>query len=72
MKLGLFDGVEVAEDIGASEGVDGLFRVTDEPESAIVLEEGLEDGGLGGIGVLEFVDESGGEAGAGGGDEGRA
>ena len=51
------DGGEIGENVGASEGVNALLRITDDDERAVPVEEGPEDPELHGVGVLELVDE---------------
>ena len=54
---GVGDGVEVGVDIGAAEGVDRLFRVTDDHQRPVDPgEQLLGDLPLDAIGVLELVD----------------
>ncbi len=54
----LLGGIEVGEDVGAAEGVDGLLRIADEDERGAARPEGPpHDVPLHRIGVLELVDE---------------
>ena len=50
-------GVEVADDVGAAEGVDRLLRVADQDERRVAVEGGAQDVPLHRVGVLELVDE---------------
>jgi hypothetical protein len=52
--------LQVSEDIGAAEPVDGLFRIANEKQPVTgAREDGFEDSTLHRIGVLELVDERG-------------
>ena len=51
-------GLQVGVDVGAAEGVDGLFRVADQDERDPAAREGaLQDLPLDRVGVLELVDQ---------------
>ena len=53
--VGLLDGVEIAEDVCPTEGVDRLLGVADQDQRGVSVERAAEDFPLDGIGVLELV-----------------
>ena len=66
-------GLQIGVQVGVAKAVDGLLGIADEKQRRLgVAVEGLEDGELERIGILEFVDEGGPEAAAQRGGEGRA
>jgi hypothetical protein len=55
-------GLEVGVDVRPTEGIDGLFRVADQNQAAVLpirscLVDAVEDVELNRVGVLEFVDQ---------------
>ena len=50
-------GVEVGDDVGPAERVDGLLRIADQHQRGVAVEGAAQDGPLDGVGVLELVDQ---------------
>jgi len=55
-------GGEIGVEIGVAEGIDGLFGISHHKQRPPAEIQVAEDGELQGIGVLEFIDQGGGEA----------
>ena len=53
--VGLLDGVEIAEDVRAAEGVDRLLGVADQDQRGVSVERAVQDFPLNRVGVLELV-----------------
>jgi hypothetical protein len=53
--IGLLGSIEIAEDIGATEGVDRLLRIADQDQGGVPVESALQDFPLNRVGVLELV-----------------